>query len=85
MINIRNLGSKESVGVKFNEGIRAKLYLKLYFESERFVDLVRVPYLHIISRNHSNTLSLTYRKQKLVRSKALRQDFDSVDRFLSTT
>ena len=34
MINIRNLGSKESLGVKFKEGICAKLCLKLCFESD---------------------------------------------------
>ena len=39
----------------------------------RFVDLVIVCYLHIISRNHSNTLLLTCRKQKLVQSKPLQQ------------
>ena len=33
MMNIRNLGSKESVGVKFKEGIYTELCLKLWFES----------------------------------------------------
>ena len=32
MMNMRDLGSKESVGVKFKEGIRAK---KLWFESDQ--------------------------------------------------
>ena len=41
-------------------------------------------YLHIISRNNSNTLLLiNLQNQKLVQSKP--QDFDSVGRFLSTT
>ena len=34
MMNIRNLGSKESLGVKFKESACAKLYLKLWFESD---------------------------------------------------
>ena len=33
MMKIQNLGSKESVGVRFKEGTCAKLYLKLLFES----------------------------------------------------
>ena len=33
-MNIQNLGSKESVGVKFKDGTRAEMYLKLWFESE---------------------------------------------------
>ena len=36
MMNIRNLGSKESVGVKFKEGIYTELCLKLWFESNWF-------------------------------------------------
>ena len=32
-MNIRNLGSKESVGVKYKDGICAELCLKLWFES----------------------------------------------------
>ena len=45
------------------------------FLLKNFVDPVRVHYLHIVSRNHSNTLfiDLTCRKQKLVQSKALQQ------------
>ena len=35
MMNIQNLGSKESTGVKFKESIWAELHLKLWFESER--------------------------------------------------
>ena len=31
---VRNLGLKESVGVKFKEGICAKFCLKLWFESD---------------------------------------------------
>ena len=34
MMNIRNLGSKESTGVKFKQSICAKLYLQLWFESD---------------------------------------------------
>ena len=34
MMNIWNLGSKEDVGVKFEEGICIELYLKLWFESD---------------------------------------------------
>ena len=33
MMNMRNLGSKESTGVKFKDSIYAKLWLKLRFES----------------------------------------------------
>ena len=33
MVNMRNLGSKESVEVKYEEGICAELCLKLWFES----------------------------------------------------
>ena len=33
MINIQNLGSKGSVGVKYKDEIYAKLCLKLWFES----------------------------------------------------
>ena len=34
MMNIRNLGSKESLGVKFKDGIYAEFSLKLWRESE---------------------------------------------------
>ena len=34
MMNIKNLGSKKSVGVKFKEGICAGLGLKVWFESD---------------------------------------------------
>ena len=34
MMNIQNLGSKESLRVKFKDGICAKLCLKLWFESD---------------------------------------------------
>ena len=33
MMNVQNLGSKESLQVKFNDGIWAELCLKLWFES----------------------------------------------------
>ena len=33
-MNIRNLGRKESVGIKFKKGINAKLCLKPWFESD---------------------------------------------------
>ena len=33
-MNIRNLGRKESVGIKFKKGIYAKLCLKPWFESD---------------------------------------------------
>ena len=33
MMNVQNLGSKESLQVKFNDGICAELCLKLWFES----------------------------------------------------
>ena len=36
MMNIRNLGSKESVGVNFKESICAKFCRKLWFESDCF-------------------------------------------------
>ena len=39
---------------------------------KRFVDVVRVCYIHIISRNHSNML-LTCIKQKLVQLKHSKQ------------
>ena len=54
MMNMRNLGSKGSTGVKFKDSIYAKLWLKLCFES--LLDL-RVYSLHI-RRNHSNTILL---------------------------
>ena len=31
MMNIRNLGPKESLGVKFKDGICTELYLKLWY------------------------------------------------------
>ena len=34
MMNIQNLGSKESIGFKFKDSICAKLCLKLWFESD---------------------------------------------------
>ena len=34
MMNIRNLVSKESLGVKFEDGICAELCLTLWFESD---------------------------------------------------
>ena len=34
MMNIRNLGSKESVGVKFKDGIFAELCFRLWLESD---------------------------------------------------
>ena len=34
MMNIQNLGSQESVGVKYVDGIGAKFFLKLWFESD---------------------------------------------------
>ena len=37
MMNIRNLGSKESVGVNFKQGICAKLCLMLWFESDWYL------------------------------------------------
>ena len=33
MMNIRNLGSKESVAINYKDGICAKLCVKLWFES----------------------------------------------------
>ena len=36
MMNMQNQGSKENLGVKFKEGICAKLCLKLWFESGWF-------------------------------------------------
>ena len=45
-----------------------------WFLLKRFVDLVRVCYLHIIVRNHSACFHwLTCRKEKLVQGKALQQ------------
>ena len=38
--NIRNLGSKESSGVKFKNGICAELCLKLWFESDWYVYII---------------------------------------------
>ena len=34
MMNIRNLGSQESVGVKYIDGICTKICLKIWFESD---------------------------------------------------
>ena len=34
MMNIRNVGSKESLRVKLKDGIRTKLCLKLWFKSD---------------------------------------------------
>ena len=34
MINIRNLGSKESVGVKYKDGLCTGLCLKVWLESD---------------------------------------------------
>ena len=34
MMNIRNLGSKESLEMKFKDSIYAELCLKLWFESD---------------------------------------------------
>ena len=34
MMNIGNLGSKESIGVKYKDGTYALLCLKLWFESD---------------------------------------------------
>ena len=34
MMNLRNLGSKESLVVKFKDGIRAEMCLKLWFQSD---------------------------------------------------
>ena len=36
MMNIRNLGSKESLGAKFKEGIYTELCLQLWFERDCF-------------------------------------------------
>ena len=33
MMNIQNLGSKESVVIKFKKGLCTELYLKLWFEA----------------------------------------------------
>ena len=41
MMNIQNLGSKESLGVKFKDGICAELCANLWCESERhFCDII---------------------------------------------
>ena len=37
---MRNLGSKETLGLKFKDGVCAEFYLKLWFESN-FVILLR--------------------------------------------
>ena len=37
MINIRNLGSNESLGVQFKDDIGAELCLKLWFESDCYL------------------------------------------------
>ena len=34
MMNRQNLGSKESLGVKFKDGIWAEMCLKLWFEND---------------------------------------------------
>ena len=58
-----------------------------WFLLRQFVNLFRVFYLHIISRNHSNAPE----NKNLSKVKPCRKgylfykDFDSVDRFLSTT
>ena len=85
MMNIHNLGSKEDERVKFKEDICAELCGKLRFESERFVDLVRVPYVQIISRNHSNTpLLINLQKRKTCPNKALQQRLFCSDIKIST-
>ena len=40
MINIQNLGSKESVGAKFQETRYAELCLKLWFENNWFFGIL---------------------------------------------
>ena len=48
--------------------------LKKKWPLKKFVDLVRVRYSRIITRNHSNTLLLiNLQNQKLVQSKGLQQ------------
>ena len=37
MINIQNLGSNESLGIKFKDDIGAELCLKLWFESDCYL------------------------------------------------
>ena len=37
MMNMPNLGLKESVGVKYKDDICAKLCLKLWFESDWYI------------------------------------------------
>ena len=41
MMNIRNLGSKESVGVNYKDGICVKLCLKLWFERDWYFCIIK--------------------------------------------
>ena len=36
MMSLQNLGSQESVGVKYTDRINAKFRLKLWFESDKY-------------------------------------------------
>ena len=43
MMNMQNLDSKESLGVKFNDGICAEMCLKLWFESDWYLFNITEP------------------------------------------
>ena len=51
-MNIQNLGSKESVGVKYIDGIYAQFFLKVWFESNwYFCNITESRWFQIRSRN----------------------------------
>ena len=76
------------MGICRSSLLNQKQNMWAFFLLKSFVNLVRVCYLHIISKNHSNSLSLTsLLETKVKQSKALQQRLfvDSVDWFLSIT
>ena len=59
MMNIQNLNPKESIGVKFKEGICAKLCLKLWFESDwYFCNIFKSGGLKVNAQKESSKQSL---------------------------
>ena len=74
MMNIRNLGSKESVGVWYNDGICAKLCLKIWFESYcyfcniiesgwfwKWLSRSKVPNNHFLSQFRSSGMQMFFK------------------------
>ena len=58
MINLRNLGSKQSLVVKFKDGILAELCLKLWFES----DLIFLKYYWVRVVSKANVQKQSYKQ-----------------------